>query len=65
MASLEIHHEKLASRNQQLEEKVKYFRKKVYATSNGKNIREENAGERVDTMKALNAKKTISLSPGK
>jgi len=44
MASLEIHHEKLASRNQQLEDKVRYFRKKVYATTNGKNNREQIPG---------------------
>jgi hypothetical protein len=42
ISSLETHHKKLASRNQELEDKVRYFRKKVYATSNGKNNREQN-----------------------
>ncbi len=41
MTSLEIHHKKLASRNLELEDKIRYYRKKVYTTSNDKNDREQ------------------------
>lgn len=52
--SLETHHRKLVSRNQDLEYKVRYYRKKVIPTLNGKSDREKNyPALRMDTANAL------------